>query len=97
MADASFTAAGYDIMIEDNTNHKLQSKLKTYAPKAFGSKTFIPTQTELSIYAKDFLSIYFAFVGFGYLMWSSTFPVIVFTDSRSVTRFFQAKLNPPTL
>ena len=28
-------------------------------------------------------------------MWGSTFPVIVFTDNRSVTRFFQAKLIPP--
>ena len=27
----------------------------------------------------------------------STFPVIVFTENRSVTRFFQAKLIPPAL
>ena len=97
MSDASFTAAGYAIMIEDDPNQKLQSKRKTYAPIAFGSKTFNPTQTKLSIYAKEFLSIYFAFVEFGHLMWGSTFPVIVFTDNRSVTRFFQAKLIPPAL
>ena len=30
-------------------------------------------------------------------MWGSTFPVIVFTDNRSVTRFFQAKLIHPAL
>ena len=97
MSDASFTAAGYAIMIEDDPSQKLQSKRKTYAPIAFGSKTFNPTQTKLSIYAKEFLSIYFAFVEFGHLMWGSTFPVIVFTDNRSVTRFFQAKLIPPAL
>ena len=97
MSDASFTAAEYAIMIEDDPNQKLQSKRKTYAPIAFGSKTFNPTQTKLSIYAKEFLSIYFAFVEFGHLMWGSTFPVIVFTDNRSVTRFFQAKLIPPAL
>ena len=97
MSDASFTAAGYAIMIEDDPNQKLQSKRKTYAPIAFGSKTFNPTQTKMSIYAKEFLSIYFAFVEFGHLMWGSTFPVIVFTDNRSVTRFFQAKLIPPAL
>ena len=97
MSDASFIAAGYAIMIEDDPNQKLQSKRKTYAPIAFGSKTFNPTQTKLSIYAKEFLSIYFAFVEFGHLMWGSTFPVIVFTDNRSVTRFFQAKLIPPAL
>ena len=97
MSDASFTAAGYAIMIEDDTNQKLQSKRKTYAPIAFGSKTFNPTQTKMSIFAKEFLSIYFAFVEFGHLIWGSTFPVIVFTDNRSVTRFFQTKMIPPAL
>ena len=57
MSDASFTAEGYAIMIEDDPNQKLQSKRKTYAPIAFGSKTFNPTQTKMSIYAKEFLSI----------------------------------------
>ena len=97
MSDASFTAAGYAIMIEDDPKQKLQSKRKTYAPIAFGSKTFNPTQTKMSIYAKEFLSIYFAFVEFGHLMWGSTFPVIVFTDNWSVTRFFQTKMIPPAL
>ena len=97
MSDASFTAAGYAIMTEDDPKQKLQSKRKTYAPIAFGSKTFNPTQTKMSIYAKEFLSIYFAFVEFGHLMWGSTFPIIVFTDNRSVTRFFQTKMIPPAL
>ena len=97
MSDASFTAAGYAIMIEDDPNQKLQSRRKTYAPIAFGSKTFNPTQTKMSIYAKEFLSIYFAFVEFGHLMWGSKFPVIVFTYNRSVTRFFQTKMIPPAL
>ena len=95
MSDASFTAAGYAIMIEDDPNQKLQSKRKTYAIIDFGSKTFNPTQTKMSIYAKEFLSIYFAFVEFGHLMWGSTFPVIVLTDNRSVTRLFQTKKIPP--
>ena len=30
-------------------------------------------------------------------MWGKTFPVIVFTDNRSVTRFFQATRIPPAL
>ena len=97
MSDASFTAAGYAIMIEDNSSQKLQSKRKTYAPIAFGSKIFYPTQIKMSIYARKFRSIYFAFVEFGHLMWGSTFPIIEFTDNRSVTRFFQAKLIPPAL
>ena len=43
MSGASFTAAGYAIMIEDDPQQKLQPKRKTYAPIAFGSKTFNPT------------------------------------------------------
>ena len=38
MRDASFRSAGYAPMIEDNSGQKLQSKRKTYAPVAFGSK-----------------------------------------------------------
>ena len=97
MSEARFTAAGYAIMIEYDPNQKLQSKRKTYAPIAFGSKTFNPTQTKMSIYANEFFPIYFAFVEFGHLMWKSTFPVIVFTDNRSVTRFFHTKMIPPAL
>ena len=84
-------------MLEDNSSKKFQSKRKTYAPIAFGSKIFYPTQIKMSIYARKFRSIYFAFVEFGHLMWGSTFPIIEFTDNRSVTRFFQAKLIPPAL
>ena len=36
MTDASFTAAGYAIMIEDDPNQKLQSRRKIYTPIAFG-------------------------------------------------------------
>ena len=94
MSDASFTAAGYAIMIEYVPHQKLQSKRKTYAPIAFGSKTFNPTQTKMSVYSKEFLSLHFAFVDFGHLMWENTFPVIVYTDNRFVTRFFQTKTIP---
>ena len=97
MTDASFTAAGYAIMIEDDPNQKLRSRRKTYAPIAFGSKTFNPTQLKMSFYAKEFLAIYFAFSEFGHLMWGSVFPVLVFTDNRSITRFFQTKIIPPPL
>ena len=100
MTDASFTAAGYAIMIEDDPGQKLQSRRKTYAPIApiaFGSKPFNPTQLKMSIYAKEFLAIYFAFSEFAHLMWGSVFPVIVFTDNRSVTRFLQTKIIPPAL
>ena len=52
MTDASFRSAGYALMIEDNPDQKIQSKPKTYAPVAFGSKIFSPAQLKTSIYSK---------------------------------------------
>ena len=48
MMDARFRSAGYDLMIEDNLDQKIQTKRKTYAPVAFGSKIFSPAQLRLS-------------------------------------------------
>ena len=42
MTDASFRSAGYALMIEDNHDQKRQSKRKTYALVAFGSKILSP-------------------------------------------------------
>ena len=81
MTDASFTAAGYAIMIEDDINQKFQSRRETYAPIAFDSKTFNLTQIKMSIYANEFLTIHFAFTEFGHLMRGSVFLVTVFTDN----------------
>ena len=97
ITDASFTAAGYAIMIEDDPKQIRQFKRKAYAPIAFSSKPFTPTQSKLSLYAKEFSSIYFDFVEFGHLMWGNIFPVMEYTDNRSITRFFQAKLIPSAL
>ena len=47
MTDASFRSAGYAHMIEDNPDQKIQSKRKTYAPVAFGSKVFSPAQLKM--------------------------------------------------
>ena len=97
MTDASFQAAGYAVLIEDDPNQKYTSTRKTYAPIAYGSKTYSPSQIKMSIYAKDFLAIYMAFKEFGYIFWGATKPVIIMTDSKSVTRFFQTKMIPPPL
>ena len=51
----------------------------------------------MSIYAKEFLAIYMAFKEFGHIFWGATKPVIIMTDSKSVTRFFQTKMIPPPL
>ena len=87
MTDASFRSAGYALMIEDNPDQKIQSKRNTYAPVAFGSKIFSPAQLKKSIYSKEFLAIYMAFLKFAGILWETTKPAIVLTDNKSVTRF----------
>ena len=97
MTDARFGAAGYAVLIEDDPNQKFTSLRKSYAPVAYGSKTFTPAQIKMSIYAKEFLAIYFAFKEFGHIFWGAPKPVIIFTDTKAVTRFFQTKIIPPAL
>ena len=97
MTDASFRSAGYALMIKDNPDQKIQSKRKTYAPVAFGSKIFSPAQLKMSIYSKELLAIYMAFLDFAHILWEATKPTIVLTDNKSVTRFFQTKSIPPSL
>ena len=60
MTDANFKNAGYALMTEKDPEQKITSTKQTYAPVAFDSKTFSPSQLKMSIYAKDLLSIYFA-------------------------------------
>ena len=97
MSDASFQAAGYAVLIEDDPHQKYTSTRKTYAPIAYGSKTYSPSQIKMSIYAKEYLVIYMAFKEFGHIFWGATKPVIIMIDSKLVTRFFQTKMIPPPL
>ena len=97
MTDASFSAAGYTVLIEDDPLEKYTSTRKAFAPIAYGSKTFSPSQLKMSIYAKEFLAIFFAFKEFGRLFWGAPQPLIILTDNKSVTHFFQTKIIPPTL
>ena len=86
MTDASFGAAGYAVLIEDDPSQKFTSLRKSYAPVAYGSKTFTPAQIKMSIYAKEFLAIYFAFKEFGHIFWGAPKPVIILTDNKAVTK-----------
>ena len=95
--DASFRGAGYALMIEDNPDQKIQSKKKTYASVVFGSKIFSPAQLRMSIYSKEFLAIYMAFLEFAHVLWEARKPTIVLPDNNSVTRLFQTKAFPPSL
>ena len=65
MSEASFTAAGYAISTEDDPNQKFTSVKKSFAPIAYGSKTFTPSQLKMSICAKECLAICSAIKEFG--------------------------------
>ena len=95
MTDASFRASGYALTIEEENDKKLNSKKKTFAPVAFGSKVFSPAQLKMSIYCKEFQAIHHAFLEYSHILWETTLPTLVMTDNRSVTRFFQTKAIPP--
>ena len=93
MTDASFTAAGYAILTEDDPNQKFTSVKKSYAPIAYGSKTFTPSQLKMSTYAKELLAILYAFKEFGHIFWGTPKPVIILTDNKSVTKVLPDKDN----
>ena len=97
MTDSSCQTAGYAVLIEDDPNQKYTSTRKIYAPIAYGSKTYSPSQIKMSIYAKEFLAIYMPFKEVGHIFWGATKPVIIMTDSKLVTRFFRTKMIPPPL
>ena len=97
MKDASFRSARYALMVQDDPDQKCQSKRKTYAPVAFGSKIFSPAQVKMSIHSNEFLAIYMVFHEIAHILWEATKPTIVRTDNKSVTRFFQTKAIPPSL
>ena len=96
MTDVNSKNAGYALMIEENAD-EMTSVRKTYALVAFRSKTFSPSQIKMSINAKEFLAIYFLFMEYSHILWGSTKPVVVLTDNKSVTRFFQTEIIPPAL
>ena len=97
MTDASFRASGYALLIEENDERKLLAKKKSFAPVAFGSRVFSPARLKMSIYCKEVLAIYNAFLEYSHILWETTIPTLVLTDNRSVTRFFQTKTTPPAL
>ena len=97
MTDASFQAAGYAVLTEDDPNEKYTSTCKTYAPIAYGSNTYASSQLKMLVYAKEILAIYLAFKEFWQIFWGATKPVIIMNGSKSVTRFFQTKMIPPPL
>ena len=60
LCDASYHSSGFVLMIEDYVNNNKGETVKSYAPVSFGSKVFNTAQLKMSIYCKEFLSLYFA-------------------------------------
>ena len=96
ICDASEQAAGYVLLVEDYTETN-DGKKKTYAPLAFSLQRFTACQLSLTMYAKEFLTMHFAFDEFAHILWEVKTPTIVTTDSKAQNRFFQSKRFPPKL
>ena len=92
LCDASFHGTRFVLMIEDYLIDQNGETKKTYAPVSFGSRLFTTTQLKFSVYYKEFLALYFA-----HFMWGATKPVLLLTDKRSLTQFFQSKSIHPSL
>ena len=90
LSEASYYSAGYVLMVEDYVLNQEGLEQKLCAPVAFGSKIFNATQVKLSIYAKEFLGVHFAFDNFAHILWGTKKPILVLTDNQSLTIFFQA-------
>ena len=96
MCDAGEHAAGYVLLIDDYTETN-DVPPKAYAPVAFSSQRFPEGQMSPTMYAKEFLSIHFAFDEFAHILWEVKEPTIVVTDKKALTRFFLSKRIPPKL
>ena len=97
LCDARYHGTGFVLMVEDYVKNEKNEEVKTYTPVSFGSRLFNTAQLKFSIYYKEFLALYFALDHFSHYIWGSAKPVIVLTDNRSLTQFFQAKTIPPSV
>ena len=70
---------------------------QSYAPIAYGSKIFTPSHLKMSIYAKEFLAIYYALKEFVHVFWGMPKPTRTLTDNKSVKQFFHSTIIPPLL
>ena len=97
MADRKFQTAGYAVLTEEDPSQTLTLTRKICDTLSYGSKTFTLSQLKRSIYAEDFLAIFLTFEEFGHTISGTSKPIIIMTDSKRVTQFFQAKTIPQPL
>ena len=82
-------------MVEGYVTGKQSKENRFYAPGSFGSQIFT-AQLKFSLYYKIFLALYYSIHFFHYI-WALSHPVVVLTDNRSLTHFFQLNTIPPSL
>ena len=98
MAVASFYCAGFESMIEDDTQTaNITSDQKINAPVSFSLLFFKQNQLKISIYVTEFLAVHFPIDMFATMLWGHEKTVLVLTDRRAITIFFQTIFFPPTL
>ena len=97
LCGASCYSSGFVLMIEDYLVEEDGKKKQAYEPVFFGSQLFNTSQLKLSTYCKQFLTLYFALEHFSHFIWGAEKPVIVLTDNKSLTNFFQSKSLHPSL
>ena len=88
LCDAGYYSSGFVLMIEDYLEQKDGNKKKAYAPVSYGSQLFNASQLKMSTYCKKFLALYFALECFSHFIWGAEKPVIILTDNKSLTSFF---------
>ena len=97
LCDASYYSSGFVLMIEDYLEQKDGKRKQAYAPVSYGSQLFNASQLKMSTYCKEFLALYFALECFSHFIWGAEKPVIILTDNKSLTSFFQLKSLHPAL
>ena len=95
MCDAREQAAGYVFFIEDHSTTN-DTPYEAYAQVAFDPTRFTADQMSMTMYAEKILAMHFTFDEFGLVQWGSQKPIVVKTDKKASTGFFQAKDFSPS-
>ena len=95
MTDASFGAAGYAVLIEDDPSQKFTSILKSTGRLRFKNLHPSPDR-DVHIRKGSSCNLLHIQRIWAYF-WGAPKPVIILTDNKAVTRFFQTKIVPPAL
>ena len=97
MTDASFGAAGYAVLIEDDPSQKFTSLRKSYAPVAYGSKTFTQHRSKCQFMPKNSLQSILHSKNSGISSGVRRNRSSSLRTTKLSRRFFQTKIIPPIL